>query len=725
VSFAALWQSPGVAGWLNAYADREPAICPGCAFNPAGAPRPTLDDAEQLLRDGRLDEAEAGFHAIADDTQRAGALQGLGLVRLQRGDAAAALPLLQAAFALTPEARTGHNLASTFAQLGRIDDAIATSERVVAAHPDYVPAQFALAGMLVGRDDPRAAASFAGLCERAFMAQRFDLVEQCVVRLETLPVQGELRLRLANLLRGAGRQDLALRLLQPALRDNPDDIAAGLLAAMSQLAVVHATEDEIAARRANYTSALVSLDRLTETAAPDQLAAAIGQVGDAKPFLLAYQGEDDLALQQTYGRIVSRITQAARPAPAISPCSDDTKLRVGFASTYFHLHSVSKLFGGWLRHLDRSRFTVFGYQLGADRDATSASVAACCTEYRHGTASAGTWAERIAADQLHALIYPEIGMHPLPVQLGCLRLAPVQCVAWGHPETSGLPEIDYFLSSALMEPPDADRHYTEQLIRLPNLSIAYAALEDRGAVLARETLGLRADAVVYVSCQSLSKYLPRHDVVFAQIAAQVPAAQFLFIGPRTPPTELFRARLQRCFAAAALPMERHVRIVPPVPVDDFPALLRCADVYLDTIGWSGGNTTLEALAGALPVVTMPTGLMRGRHSTAILRHIGLGDRVADGVEDFVARAVQLADAPRRDAFREAIRASRHLLYEDLTPVRALEDFLVSAVMRGGRTTERGGRNAAQGGETPTLERFVHSPGTTRHGLTMTGGAGRV
>ncbi|HVC58764.1 MAG TPA: Wzy polymerase domain-containing protein [Acetobacteraceae bacterium] len=679
--FDALWQSDGVAAWLNSFVDREPAICRGCAFNPAGAPPAALGEAEQWLRDGRLDAAEAGFRAIAGEARHAGALQGLGLVRLQRGDAAGALPWLRAAVALAPDARSGHNLATTLAALGRIDEAIATVERVVAAYPEYVPGQFALAGMLVGRDDRRAAASFAALCERAVPAQRFDLAEQCVARIETLPVAAEASLRLANLLRGAGRQDLALRLLQPILRDNPDDIAARLVSAMSHLAVVHATDDEIAARRTEYARALTSLDGLTATAARENLAAAVGQVGNAKPFLLAYQGKDDRALQQTYGRIVSRISRAARPAPAISPAADGGRLRVGFATAYFHLHSVSKLFGGWIRHLDRGRFEVFGYQLGADLDASAASLAACCAEYRHGTAGAAAWAERIAADRLHALIYPELGMHPLPVQLGCLRLAPVQCAAWGHPVTSGLPEIDYFLSSALMEPADAGRHYTEQLVLLPNLSIAYAALPDRGGVLAREALGLRADAVVYVCCQSLCKYLPRHDTVFARIAALVPAAQFLFIGSGTPAAALFRARLERCIAAAGLSMERHVRMVPPVSIEDFPALLRCADVYLDSIGWSGGNTTLEALACGLPVVTMPTGLMRGRHSAAILRHIGLGDRVAGNIDDFVARAVHLADAARRDSFRDVICASRHLLYGDLAPVRALEDFLAGAVAR--------------------------------------------
>jgi len=694
-SFAALRHCEGVAAWMHTYIDREPAICSGCAFNPAHPPRPSLEDSEQWLREGRLAAAEAGFAAIAGGADRAGALHGLGLVRLQRGDAAAALPLLQAAFSLAPEARTGHNLASVLDSIGRSDAAVAIAEQVVTAHPDYVPAQLSLGAMLAARDPARAASSFATLCERAVAAQRLDLAEQCTARLLALPVAAETRLRLANLLRGTNRQDLAVRLLQPVLRDDPADIAAGLVHSMSLLAGVHATEQEIVQRRADYEKSLTGLDRLTQVASRERLADAIGQVGNAKPFFLAYQGEDDRTLQQMYGGVVSRIARAAarkgqgegealphsraRPdTTGIKPCPNG-KLRVGFATAYFHLHSVSKLFGGWLRHLDRTRFEVFGYHLGADKDATSAVLASCCSEYRHGAASDTAWASRIAADRLDALIYLEIGMHPLPVQLGCRRLAPVQCVTWGHPVTSGLPEIDAFLSSALMEPPDGDRHYTERLVRLPNLSIAYAPLLDPGRVLPRASLGLRDDAVVYLCCQSLPKYLPRYDSVFVQIASQVPSAQFLFIGAGAATMEVLRARLQRCFAVAGLSADRHVNFIPPVTVENFPAMLRCADLFLDSIGWSGGNTTLEAIACGLPVITLPTGLMRGRHSAAILQQIGLANRVASSVDDFVAQAVRLADPSRRDDFRQALVRQRHLLYEDLTPVRALEQFLAEAV----------------------------------------------
>ena len=329
--------------------------------------------------------------------------------------------------------------------------------------------------------------------------------------------------------------------------------------------------------------------------------------------------------------------------------------------------------------LDPERFAVFGYQFSTSSDATSAALAASCVEYTRDETSEASWRERIIADRLHVLIYPEIGMHPMAVRLACHRLAPVQCVAWGHPVTTGLPEIDHFLSSDLMEPPGAEAHYTERLVRLPNLSICYSALPDRGGTLEREQFGLRLDATIYLCCQSLFKYLPQYDEVFTRIAAAVPAAQFLFLAFRQAPTERFRTRLTRRFTAAGLDPERHLRVIPQVGHEEFPALLRAADVYLDSIGWSGGNTTLEALARDLPVVTMPTDFMRGRHSAAILRHIGLGDRVTGSVDAYVRLAIDLADPPKQEAFRAAVRAGKQQLYGDMVPIRALENFLTGAV----------------------------------------------
>src|SRR5262249_27726786 len=184
-----------------------------------------------------------------------------------------------------------------------------------------------------------------------------------------------------------------------------------------------------------------------------------------------------------------------------------------------------------------------------------------------------------------------VGMDQMTPRLAGLRLAPVQASSWGHPETSGLPTIDYFLSSELMEPPEADAYYTEKLVRLPNLGIAYVPPPIAASSVTRATLGLGPDTVVFWCCQHLPKYLPEFDGVFARIARQVDNARFVFIAsPRGEEvTHAFRRRLARAFAAEGLDAARYVVMLGRLMTADFVGVARISDVFLDSIGWSGCN----------------------------------------------------------------------------------------------------------------------------------------
>ncbi len=519
--------------------------------------------------------------------------------------------------------------------------------------------------------------------DRALRAGDRDLVRQATDCLVALDADHASLLWLANLLHMAGWDDDARRVLAIRLRAAPDDIGAGLTRAMALLHRVYADEAELARCRADYASALTAVATLVARASPQALSLAAGAIGLAQPFLLSYHGQNDSDLQRCYGGIIDRLAsaQGLPPAPVLPPLRPGEKIRVGFASAHLHTHSVSKTHGGWITELDRSRFTVFGYQFSPSRDAVSDRLAGCCERFVRGMGDAATWRARILADAPHALVYLDIGMEQTAVRLAALRLAPVQCTTWGHPDTSGLPTMDYYLSSEAMEPPDGDSHYTERLVRLPNLGIHYTPPTDPGGVMQRAALGLRDDAVAYLCCQSLSKYLPRDDGLWPRIAARVPEAQFLFLSASGGNGDaLFRGRLQRAFAAAGLDWQRHCVLAPQVPHTEFPALLRAADVFLDSLGWSGCNSTLEAVACDLPVVTTPTALMRGRHSAAILACMGLAHRVTPDVDGYVDAAVRLAGADERVRFVRELRAGRARVFGDAAPVRALEDFLENAVM---------------------------------------------
>lgn len=644
----------------------------------ADAGPPSAAAAAGLLAAGRLAEAEAAFRARAEAAGAGEILHGLGTARLGAGDPAGALPFLSAAAALSDEPRVAFNLASAEARLGRHADAVARLQAIVARAGDYLPAPRLLARLLTDMGDRSGAADVSGaLAERALDAGAGAVVTEAVAALPAAPDNWA---RLANKLRISGREAEAARVIDLRLAAAPDCLRARLIGTMNRLAVVHPDEADIERRRAAYAADLSELDRRVAAADPAALAAAAVEVGMAKPFFLSYQGRDDTELQRTYGRIVSAMTAAAFPAPAVLAGPPDGRIRVGFATSYYTLHSVSKLFRGWIERLDRRRFEVIGYQFSADRDPTRDAIAAAADLWRSGEAGAGAWRKAIEDDRPHALIYLEIGMNTVAVQLAAQRLAPVQAMAWGHPVTSGFATVDAFLSAALMEPEDGDRHYVERLVRLPGLSICYAPLPAEGGRLTRADLGLRSDAVVYVCCQSLFKYRPGDDDLLVALAAAVPAAQFLFIGdPGAPATAVFRDRLAAAFAGAGLDFARQVAIVRPVAPDLFPSLLHCGDVYLDSVGWSGGNTTLEAIACGLPPVTLPTGLMRGRHTAGILAAMGLTDFVAPTRDAYVARAAALADPALRARTRARIAAARPRLWNDERPVRALEDWLEQAV----------------------------------------------
>ena len=111
--------------------------------------------------------------------------------------------------------------------------------------------------------------------------------------------------------------------------------------------------------------------------------------------------------------------------------------------------------------------------------------------------------------------------------------------------------------------------------------------------------------------------------------------------------------------------------------------MKRAHVFLDTIGFSGFNTAMQAVECGLPIVTREGRFMRGRLASGILKRMGLSDLVAQTEADYVALAVRLVqDRGYHKQVSGRLEASRHVLFNDMAAIRALEDFLVDVA--GGR-----------------------------------------
>jgi len=466
----------------------------------------------------------------------------------------------------------------------------------------------------------------------------------------------------------------------------PENIGAKLGACFAELPILYDTADDIAKARAAYADALDRTVAAIDLEAPGQAAAVAAAVGLQQPFFLPYQAQNDAELQRRYGAFVGAAMAHTYPhwsQPLGTPPREaDGRLRIGFVSAYFRQHSIWKLFRGWIENLDREKFVVTGYMTAAVADMQTQIARKSCDRFVEGLPGFDALAGAIAADRPHALIYPEIGMDPIAHKLAALRLAPVQCISWGHPETSGLPTLDWFLTSDLMEPPGEAARYTERVFRLPALSIDYAPPTIKPIDFDLAAHGLRADAMRYLCCQSIFKYLPQDDGVLASIAAEMPNSQFVFLGHPTAPqlTKRFEARLADAFAKEGLDPKRHLVLLPPLDMAHYAALNRACHLFLDSLQWSGGNTALEAVAQGLPVLTWPGDLMRGRHSAAILTQAGLHEGLATSRADYVARAVRFAqDRAALAAYAARTVQRRDILWRNADATRALEAFLLREI----------------------------------------------
>ena len=157
-------------------------------------------------------------------------------------------------------------------------------------------------------------------------------------------------------------------------------------------------------------------------------------------------------------------------------------------------------------------------------------------------------------------------------------------------------------------------------------------------------------------------------------------ATFLFIEAEPSTTAIFAERLAASFTRANLTANDYVRFLPRMNTNQFAALCERIDVSIDSIGWSGGNSTIQCLEKDCPVVTLPGEFMRGRHSAAMLRMIGLDELIAESLPDFVDRITRLGLDPRfRATVSQRIAENKHKLYQDGCFVEALDAFLKAQV----------------------------------------------
>jgi predicted O-linked N-acetylglucosamine transferase (SPINDLY family) len=635
------------------------------------AARRHLAEGAALEAQGRLAEAKRAYDAaLAAEPENSHTRFHLGRLAYLRGEHEAALDCLETVLRSQPEHEGArHHLALLLVKLGHV---LFEQGRLAAAREHFTHAATLQPGL---------AEAHAALGNVHVAGQAPEDAARCYRKaLEIAPRQAHVHVNLGNVLAGLGRGEESRACYDAALAIEPDNLEARWCRAVSTIPALRETADALPAAREAFAAEIDALDRWF-----DGTRAAQGYrvVGLRQPFWLAYQEERNVDLLRGYGRLCARLMSAwpGRPpplAPAPGPRAS-RRIRVGVVSQHLRHHSVwHAIVKGWFEALERERIELWAFSLGGDEDDQTQFARARAERFEQGPRPLEQWVEAIRAARPDVLIYPEIGMHSMSLRLACQRLAPLQATTWGHPETSALPTVDCYFSAEDFEPEDAQVNYSEALIPLPHLG-CHVRRESAQADASLAGLGLEGPGPLLVCPGTPFKYAPEHDAVLVRIARELGPCRLVFFSHGMPELS---ARLQRrlyaAFAAQGLDAAAHVRVLPWLARSAFLGLMRQADAYLDTVGFSGFNTALQAIQCGLPVVTREGRFLRGRLASGILRRLGLTELVVPDGDGYAALAVRLCrDAPYRAALRGRMAASEHALFGDAAPMRALEEALLA------------------------------------------------
>jgi len=619
----------------------------------------------------------------------------LGAAHGELGGPEIATTHYQRALELRPDFAEAHfNLALALEQQGNRQGAVDHLSKALGLKPDYLAAYSVLGRLLNGQSKLNDAISCLRIALRLlpdsietinnlgslFKEQgRLDLAIDYYRRaLELAPAEAVAHHNLGVAVKEQGKLGEAIECFHRALMLKPDFAEALWSFHVSHLAVIPGSDDRNPVDRTRFDQHLAELELWFDG---DRLTDGYNTVAVQQPFYLAYQEEDNREVMVRYGKLCNRLMSCWQQSQGIKPANLKARGRisVGVVSKHICNHSVwNAILKGWIQHLDIRKFSLHIFYLGSIEDGDTRYARSKVTSFAAGKGGLRQWADCILEQEIEVLIYPEIGMDPLTARLANLRLAPIQAATWGHPETTGLPTIDYYLSAEGFEPRGAEGNYLENLVKLPNLGCCYLPLDVPSEELNFEALGIDWRSPVLICPGTPFKYAPQHDWVFPEIARRLGWCQFVFFTSRVSQmSEFLYQRLSDSFARAGMRYEEFVVSIPWQPLPAFFDIMRRADVYLDTIGFSGFNTAMQAIECGLPIVAREGRFMRGRFASGILKQLGLSELVASSEEEYVDIAVRLVqDLEYHQRIRHDIVESRHVLFDDGVPIRALEEFLM-------------------------------------------------
>lgn len=314
------------------------------------------------------------------------------------------------------------------------------------------------------------------------------------------------------------------------------------------------------------------------------------------------------------------------------------KLRIGYIGPDIRRHVVAFFSYAFYKCYDKSRFEVYIYAKNKE-DNVALEFKKGVDGFRNILFDAPqVAAQRIKDDEIDILV--DLSGHTannvMPVV--AYKPAPVVISAIGWFNTTGVKAIDYFMVDKYTDPVGLnEKFFSEKMLRLQHSHFCYMWHDDPTVV--NPAPCVKNGYITFVSFNNLTKVTDEALAVWAKIVNAVPNSKLYLKGKAFRDKYGTNYMLKR-IQAAGLSLDR--LIYEPDEQKYLQKYTR-ADIALDTFPYPGGGTTCDALYMGLPVITLVQERHNSRFGYSLLTNCGLGELCAFSEEEYIQKAVDLAN----------------------------------------------------------------------------------
>ncbi len=525
------------------------------------------------------------------------------------------------------------HLAGVLKDQQQFDDAITCYKRALENKADLTPALYELGNVYQRQKDYETAESY------------YSQV------LERSPKDIPAMISLGNAYKAQDKLDQAASIYRDILKHQPEK-AAWTLWTSTLFPTVMGDCDEIQRYRSHLSDQLAQLSAAKLDLSPKD----INGYTCPPPYELQFHGLDNRPLKEAYAQL---FLPSFRPRPRKR---NTGKPRVGILVTGGHQGVFMRCMRGILDNLQQANYQLVLLCSRAGSELARKELKTDRVEVMEVPSMFVPALECVDQAAFDVLYYWEIGSDITNYFLPFFGLAPIQCTGWGVPDTSGIPLLDYYLSSSVIESSADQPLYTEELLFANTLLTWQDRIPPPANDKTRSHWGLNESETIYFCVQQVRKLHPDFDRLVAGVLRSDTRGRVALMEDR----ENYSAKKLIARMTRTIPdVVDRVVTIPYQTIDDYFSLLSLADVMLDTPHFGGGVTTYDSLSLNKPIVTRPGTFRRSRYATACYTMMQIDDCIASSEQDYINKAVKLGtDADYRRSLERQIGERKQVLFEN-------------------------------------------------------------